>query len=32
MKVRYRARSLADIDEIFSYLEKRSPSSMAFRH
>ena len=26
MKIQYRARSLADIDEIFSYLEKRSPS------
>jgi toxin ParE1/3/4 len=26
MKVRYRARSLADIDEIFSYIKERSPS------
>ena len=26
MRVQYRARSLADIDDIFSYLEKRSPS------
>ncbi len=26
MRIQYRARSLADIDDICSYLEKRSPS------
>jgi hypothetical protein len=26
MRIQYRARSLADIDEIFSYIDQRSPS------
>jgi plasmid stabilization system protein ParE len=26
MKVRYRGRALADLDEIFHYIDKRSPS------
>jgi plasmid stabilization system protein ParE len=26
MKVRYRARALADLEEIFQYIDKRSPS------
>ena len=26
MRIQYRARSLADIDEIFSYIEERNPS------
>jgi toxin ParE1/3/4 len=26
MRIQYRARSLADIDEIYKYLEQRSPS------
>jgi toxin ParE1/3/4 len=28
MKVQYRARALADIDEIFNYIEPRSPSGV----
>ena len=29
MRIQYRARSLADIDDIINYLEKRSPSGAA---
>lgn len=29
MRIQYRARSLADIDEIFNYIEKRSPAGAA---